>query len=401
MHLKLFLTGDRSFLLRGSRLHMSILQVIVTSSLLLWVILFFFRGGFWRADHLIENDIADLEVWPSVAIVIPARNEESSINTTLRSLTSQIYPGKFDITVVNDNSSDNTLEAITQIKDKTITVVNGTPPPKNWTGKLWALAQGIELSNKSNPLLDFYLFTDADVEHSPEILKSLVKKAERENLQLVSLMVMLNCTFFWEKLLIPAFVFFFQKLYPFHWINNPMKSTAGAAGGYMLLRRTALEDAGGIEVVSSEVIDDCAIGRMIKRKGSIWLGLTTKVKSLRMYSNLPEIWAMVIRTAFVQLNFSATKLLVTILGMIIIYLIPPFTLAWGLVVNDPYLFSLAFLCWTIMTIAYLPTQRLYKRPGWEALLLPVAALLYLLMTIDSARRYCSKRPPSWKGRIYV
>ena len=169
----------------------------------------------------------------------------------------------------------------------------------------------------------------------------------------------------------------------------------------MLIRRRALEDAGGIKAISNEIIDDCAISRMIKQQGPIWLGLTRKVKSLRRYSTLPDIWNMVVRTAFVQLKFSSLNLMVTIFGMIMIYFIPPYTLAWGLFINDFNLVILAFVCWTIMTITYLPTQRLYKRPAWEALLLPFAAVLYFLMTIDSARRYWSKRPPSWKGRKNV
>ena len=179
-----------------------------------------------------------------------------------------------------------------------------------------------------------------------------------------------------------------------------MKSTAGAEGGYMLLRRTALEDAGGIEVVSSEVIDDCAIGRMIKKRGIIWLGLTRNVKSLRSYTRLSEIWKMVTRTAFDQLNYSVTVLLVTIIGMIIIYLVPPFAVVWGLVFNNNLSLSLGVLCWVIMAIAYLPTQRLYQRPFWETLFLPVAAFLYSLMVIDSAKRHWTKRHPSWKGREY-
>lgn len=380
---------------------MIILYLVVVLSLILWLILFFFRGGFWCADQIIETEVENLETWPSVGIVIPARNEEKYITTALESLISQNYPGRFQITVVNDNSDDDTLGAIKKIKDQSITVLNGSPLPKSWTGKLWALKQGIENSNKNNPDLDYYLLTDADVKHSPETLRTLVAKAEQENLKLISLMVLLNCSYFWEKLLIPAFVFFFQKLYPFRWVNNPTKSAAGAAGGYILIRRPALESAGGVDTIASEIIDDCAIGQMIKQTGSIWLGLTKDVKSLRNYSNLSEIWAMVIRTAFVQLNYSITSLLVTISGMIIIYLIPPFTLVLGILLGEEFLISLAIICWIIMTTAYLPTHQLYKRPAWEALLLPIAAIIYSMMTIDSARRYWTKKHPSWKGRKYA
>jgi len=379
---------------------MSILYLIVLLSLILWTILLFFRGEFWRADQILETDLTDLNKWPSVAIIIPARNEEKYITTTLESLVSQKYPGNFKIIVINDNSTDNTLEVIKKVKDKSITVINGLPLPKGWTGKPWALKQGIELSNKKISSLDFYLLTDADIQHSPETLKKLITKAERENLQLVSLLAILTCSVFWEKLLIPAFAFFFQKLYPFRWVNNPENSMAGAAGGCILVRRSALESAGGIDEISTEVIDDCAIGQMIKRKGSIWLGLTKEVRSLRNYSKLSKIWAMVIRSAFVQLNYSVTNLLVTIAGMIIIYLIPPLTLAWGILMGEKLLISLAVLCWTMMTIAYLPTQRFYRRRIWEALLLPLAALLYSIMTIDSAHRYLTKRHPCWKGRKY-
>ncbi|MDC0190623.1 glycosyltransferase [Rhodospirillales bacterium] len=379
---------------------MGILQLTVILSLIIWVILIFFRGNFWLADQMVETDKRQLEIWPSIAAIIPARNEEKYIGTTLRSLMAQNYPGKMDFTVVNDNSTDNTVEVITQIKGERIVISNGSDLPEGWTGKLWALGQGINLSIKKNPSVDFYLFTDADIEHSQETLKIMVTKAERENLQLVSLMVLLNCRNFWEILLIPAFVFFFQKLYPFQWINNPKKPTAGAAGGYILVRRTALEAAGGIDAVHGEIIDDCAIGRMIKKNGSIWLGLTRSVKSLRTHTRLSEIWEMVTRTAFNQLNYSIIILLVTTIGMIVIYLIPPFAVVWGLVFNDNLSLSLGVLCWVIMAIAYLPTLRLYQRPFWESLILPVAAFLYSLMVVDSAQRHWTKRYPSWKGRKY-
>ena len=379
---------------------MGILQLIVILSLIFWLILIFFRGNFWLADQMVETDKRQLEIWPSIAAIIPARNEEKYIDTALRSLMAQNYPGKMDITVVNDNSTDNTVEVITRIKGERIGFANGSDLPEGWTGKLWALGQGINLSIKKNPSVDFYLFTDADINHSQETLKIMVTKAERENLQLVSLMVLLNCRNFWEILLIPAFVFFFQKLYPFQWINNPKRPTAGAAGGYILVRRTALEAAGGIDAVHGEIIDDCAIGRMIKKNGSIWLGLTRSVKSLRTHTRLSEIWEMVTRTAFNQLNYSVSVLLVTTIGMIVIYLIPPFAVVWGLVFNDNLSLSLGVLCWVIMAIAYLPTQRLYQRPFWETLILPVAAFLYSLMVVDSAQRHWTKRYSSWKGRKY-
>jgi len=379
---------------------MGILELTIILSLTIWVFLIFFRGNFWLADQILETDVTELETWPSIAVVIPARNEENYISATIQSLMAQKYPGKIDITVVNDNSTDNTVEEITRIKNERIVILNATDLPEGWTGKLWALRQGINLSIKKNPSVDFYLFTDADIEHSQETLKNIVTKAQRENLQLVSLMVLLNCRNFWEILLIPAFVFFFQKLYPFQWINNLNRSTAGAAGGYILVRRSALEAGGGIDAVRGEIIDDCAIGRMIKKNGSIWLGLTRSVKSLRSHNRLSEIWEMVTRTAFNQLNYSFTILFVTTVGMTIIYLVPPFAVVWGLVFNDYFFLSLGVLCWIIMAIAYLPTQRLYQRPFWEALLLPIAAFLYSLMVIDSAQRHWTKRHPSWKGRKY-
>ena len=196
---------------------MGILELTIILSLIIWVFLIFFRGNFWLADQMLEADVIQLETWPSIAVVIPARNEEKYISATLQSLMAQNYPGEIDITVVNDHSTDNTVEAITRIKDERIVISNASDLPEGWTGKLWALKQGINLSIKKNPSVDFYLFTDADIEHSQETLKIMVTKAERENLQLVSLMVLLNCRNFWENLLIPAFVFFFQKLYPFQW----------------------------------------------------------------------------------------------------------------------------------------------------------------------------------------
>jgi len=330
-----------------------------------------------------------------VTAVIPARNEAATIGRTVGSLLAQDYPGELSVIVVDDNSDDGTAEAAGS--DPRLRVIPGAPLADGWTGKLWAVSQGVR---EAGTAPDYLLLTDADIEHDPGNLKRLVYKAETDGRHLVSLMVKLRCESFWERLLIPAFVFFFQKLYPFPAVNDPNSRIAAAAGGCMLVRRETLEAAGGIDAIRSAVIDDCALARLIKKRGSIWLGLATRTRSLRAYDGLVEIWDMVARTAYVQLRHSPLALVGTLAGMAVIYLVPPLAFAVGTALRQGPLASAGMIAWLLMALAYAPTLALYGRFVAWALVLPVSAGLYTLMTLSSAMRHWRGRGAGWKGRHY-
>ena len=380
-------------------------------SLLIWFVLLFFRGQFWRLDQLIEEPAVKLNQFPSVCAVIPARNEAQLLPVTLRSLLKQNYPGAFSIVLVDDHSTDETAsiaQKVAQELDKTdqLHILSAKPLPSNWTGKLWALEQGTEYAQTLTPIPDYFLLTDADIEHEAQNLSNLVAKAKQEDLDLVSLMVQLRCESFWEKLLIPAFVFFFEKLYPFRWVNDPTKSTAAAAGGCILITREALKRIGGIEVVKNALIDDCALADAVKStgkkesKGRIWLGLSNSTRSLRPYPSLGTIWEMVARTAFTQLNYSPWLLLGTIIGMTLIYIVPPLGAIFGIITGNWGVAIAGLIGWLLMTYAYSPTVKFYRCSPLWAFCLSAIAFLYTLMTLDSALRYWQKRGGAWKGRVY-
>ena len=247
---------------------------------------------------------------------------------------------------------------------------------------------------------DYVLFTDADIEHDVASLRQLVTKAEGDRLDLVSLMVQLRCESVWERLLIPAFIFFFQLLYPFPWVNNPKKQTAAAAGGCALIRFSALQRIEGLQAIRKALIDDCALGAAVKANGPIWLGLSTTIHSLRPYPNLQSIWNMIARSAYTQLNYSPWLLIGTVLGMLLVYLVAPLGVVLGLAWGDPALALTGMAGWLLMALAYWPTLKLYGGNPLLALALPLIALLYTLMTLDSARRHWAGQGGAWKGRVY-
>lgn len=369
-------------------------------SFVIWLVLLLGRGRFWRCDQRLPETVEDLDHWPAIICVIPARDEAETIVETVTSIKGQTYPGPLTVFVVDDNSSDGTGDLA---RKAGASVIEGKPLQPGWTGKMGAVNTGLVRAFDAVPDADYVLLTDADIHHGPNSLKRLVVKAVRENRAMVSLMVLLRSTSFWEKLLIPAFVFFFQKLYPFPKVNNPDDVLAAAAGGCMLIRAETLKNAGGVEPIKGEIIDDCAMGRLIKAQakkdgvaGGIWLGLTDRVHSIRPYDGLAEIWKMVTRTAFVQLDHSPFQLLGCLLGMAIIYVVPLLAAFWG----GPLASLIGFATWALMTVAYIPTLSLYNMPVWRAFLLPVAALLYTLMTVDSARRHWQGQGGAWKGRTY-
>jgi len=385
----------------------TVLFALAALALLGWIYLLAARGAFWRAEPLRSAAPRDEASPPRrIVAVVPARDEAATISLTVTSLLCQDYGLPLVVVVVDDGSADGTAEVARRAAravpggEARLHVVAGLPLPAGWSGKVWAMHQGVRFALDAVPEATDLLFTDADIEHDLANVRSLVATAERGGRDLVSLMVRLRTNDGWARLLIPAFVFFFQKLYPFAWVNDPRRATAAAAGGCMLVRRAALERAGGIDSIRGHLIDDCALARRIKRQGPIWLGLTTDVHSLRPYQGLGDIWRMVARTAFEQLHHSAWLVLAAVLGMGILYLAPPFCLAAGLLQADVKVATLGGLAWLLMAIAYRPTLALYGEPAWRTVTLPLAGLLYALMTVDSLRRAGRGQGGGWKGRAY-
>jgi hopene-associated glycosyltransferase HpnB len=368
--------------------------------LLIWVVLFFAWGGFWRAwefdsDH---GQFLAPPQWPHVVAVIPARNEAGSIETVVQSLALQDYAGEFVVVVVDDHSDDGTAAIARRAAEQAdaasrVRVVAAPELASGWTGKLWALDTGVAESSTFTP--DFFWFTDADVVHAPDTLRHLISRAQADSLDLTSLMVLLRAETSAERLLIPPFLYFFLMLYPPRWIAQSGSKTAGAAGGCMLLRRTALERVGGIAAIRGEVIDDCALARAVKKSGGkIWMGLTRAGHSLRWYQTFSEIRDMIARTAFTQLHYSVFQLLGTLLGMTLTFVLPV-ALTFS---PDLHVWPFALLAWCLMTASFLPTVAFYRlRPIW-GLLLPLAALFYTYATLLSAVRYWLGRGGQWKGR---
>jgi hopene-associated glycosyltransferase HpnB len=375
-------------------------------SLAIWLFLLLFWGDFWRADRRIEDNSLELETYPTVRAIVPARDEAEVISTSLTSLLNRDYAGKFAVVLVDDNSSDRTVEVAkataTELNDsESLEIISGKPLADGWKGKLWAMHQGIEFARTQNPPPDYFLLTDADIQHARHNLTQLVTKAETENLDLVSLMVLLRCQSFWEKLLIPAFVFFFQKLYPFSWVNDSKKSMAAAAGGCILISSEALGAIGGIATIKDALIDDCTLAQAVKSQGyNIWLGLSETTVSLRGYNSLKVIWDTIARTAYTQLNYSFLLLIGTVIGMSLVYLVAPVGLLLGILLKSGWIVSISSFTWLLMVWAYLPTLRLYNLSAIWAINLPAIAFLYTLMTIDSAVKYYQGQGGSWKGRTY-
>jgi|SRR5579871_1469160 len=363
--------------------------------LAIWLYLLLGRGFYWLARERDDNDdlALPLEHWPSVVAVVPARNEAEVIAQSLRSLLHQDYPGPFRIILVDDESDDGTAAIARGLDDQSrLTIISGTKPPALWTGKLWANAQGTAYAAKSEP--DYLWLTDADIAHAPDNLRRLVTRAEKQGLVLVSLMAKLRCESFAERALIPAFVYFFRMLYPFRWVNEPRGKTAAAAGGCMLIRRKALETAGGISAIRSEIIDDCALGRLMKLHGPIWLGLTTRAVSLRPYPRVDDIRRMIARSAYAELDYSPLLLGSTLAGLVLTFLVPPLWTAIGSGASR----IAAMAAWMLMTLSFLPMLRFYGRSRLWGVALPLAGLAYAAFTFDSALQCWRGRGGTWKGR---
>ena len=378
-------------------------DLIASMVLAIWLYLLVARGGFWQAAEREEGGPAgnspDSQRWPSISAVIPARDEAECIGETVASLLRQDYPGAFDVIVVDDQSRDGTAQ-IAQKAAETIgaghrlTVLPGHSLPGGWTGKLWAQHQGVEFANAKPEPPDLVLLTDADIVYAPEVLTSLVGRAQAGGYGLTSLMVKLRCKSFAERLFIPAFIFFFQMLYPFAWANNPRRSTAAAAGGCMLVRREVLNNAGGMASIRTALIDDCALAKSLKAHGPIWIGLTDRVHSIRAYPSIGDIRSMVSRTAYAQLRYSPLLLAGTVLGLAITYLAP---VALTLFASGLAQF-LGLFTWLLMAFTFRPTLRFYGLSRLWGLALPAIAAIYMAFTLDSAYQHARGRGGMWKGR---
>ena len=384
---------------------MDTLLVIALTSLAAWCVLLFGRNGFWRADQR-PGTPSPLPHWPTVAIIIPARNEKDSIGDVVHAHLKTHYCGARRLYVVDDGSEDDTAaiarRAMAQA-DFPATVLDAPPLEAGWSGKLAAIAAGIAQA-ESDETPDYFLLTDADILHSPGTLSTLVSQAVTGQLSLVSLMAQLDARGFWGELLIPAFVYFFQKLYPFPGVNNPKSPIAAAAGGCMLVEAKALKEAGGIGEIRSALIDDCALAALLKtrrRRRRIWLGLAqTQVVSLRDNRSLSSIWDMVARTAYAELEFSPVKLIGAVTGMLLVYITPVATALIGLMEGHGLLTIISLATLGGMFISYGPTLRLYEQSTKRAIALPLVAIFYTLMTLSSAWRHWHGKGGQWKGRTY-
>ena len=392
-------------------------------SLAIWLYLVALRGGFWRADRRLDEDLAAPPAWPAVVVLVPARDEAEVIGRAVAALLAQDYPGRFRIVLVDDHSRDGTAEvarhaAGAAVAAERLSVVAARALPVGWSGKLWALREGLaeaeaaQLAGLDEAETAYLWLSDADIEPEPDTLRRLVAKAEDQRLNLVSLMVALSCRGFWEHLLIPPFIYFFQMLYPFAWVNDPRKGTAAAAGGCVLLRRDALARTGGFEAIRGELIDDCALARRIKdlppteTEGAggggargVWLGLTTTSRSIRPYRGLGEIRRMVARNAYTQLRHSPLLLLGTLIGLALTFLAPPLVGLSAELHGDKVAAILGFSAWSLMALSAVPTYRLYRQPVWLAAFLPLAAAFYAAMTLESALRHWRGAGGGWKGRV--
>jgi hopene-associated glycosyltransferase HpnB len=367
--------------------------------LAIWLYLLAGRGGFWLGLQRDDEVPTAPKSWPAVAAVIPARDEAESVGKTIASLLRQDYPGDFTVILVDDQSRDATSDvaraaaAALGAADR-LTVLPGRAPPTGWTGKLWAQYQGIELAGSASYQPVCLLLTDADIVYAPDALTRLVARAQSGGYALTSLMAKLRCESFAERMFVPAFIFFFQMLYPFAWANDPRRSTAAAAGGCMLVRREVLREAGGMAAIRGALIDDCALAKTLKAHAPIWIGLTERVHSIRAYPAVADIRRMVARTAYAQLNYSPLLLAGTVFGLAITYIAP---VAFALFASGVAQ-VLGILAWAAMAIAFQPTLRFYRvSPAW-GVALPVIAATYMAFTIDSAYQHARGRGGMWKGR---
>ena len=374
-------------------------ELIASMVLAIWLYLLSGRGAFWLARERDDGSAAGKGFWPAIAAIIPARDEAECVGATVASLLRQDYPGEFTVILVDDQSRDATAQVARDAAaalgaGMRLNVLAGRALPSGWTGKLWAQQQGVEAAEVASPPPAYLLFTDADIVYGPDALKGLVARAQSGGYVLTSLMVKLRCVTLAERIFIPAFVFFFQMLYPFAWANDPRRATAAAAGGCMLVRREVLREAGGMAAIRSALIDDCALAKKLKASGPIWIGLTERVSSIRAYPALEDIRRMVSRTAYAQLNYSPLLLAGTVLGLTITYVAPVLLTAFA----GGTARLLGIVAWLAMALAFQPTLRFYRVSMLWGLALPAIAAIYMAFTLDSAYQHARGRGGMWKGR---
>ncbi|WP_106981787.1 glycosyltransferase [Streptomyces sp. NRRL S-31] len=376
---------------------------ITVVSLAAWCWLLLGQGFFWRTDVRLPRR-REPEEWPSVCVVVPARDEAAVLPASLPSLLAQDYPGRAEVFLVDDGSTDGTGELARELARRhgglPLTVDSPGEPPAGWTGKLWAVRYGIGLARARGP--EYLLLTDADIAHAPDSLRELVAAARTGGFDVVSQMARLRVASLWERLVVPAFVYFFAQLYPFRRIGRRGSRTAAAAGGCVLLRADTAERARVPEAIRHAVIDDVALARAVKAAGGrVWLGLADRVDSVRPYPRLHDLWRMVSRSAYAQLRHQPLLLLGTVAGLALVYLVPPAAVVVGAAGGGTAIALVGASAWAVMAGTYLPMLRYYRQPLWLAPLLPFTAFLYLLMTVDSAVQHYRGRGAAWKGRTYA
>jgi hopene-associated glycosyltransferase HpnB len=375
-------------------------DIIAVAVLGCWLYLIAARGGFWLSSVRDDGRRLLRAPWPAVMAVVPARNEADCVAESIGSLLDQDYPGTFSVILVDDQSSDGTsgialrAASLRNASDR-LTIVYGQPLPAGWMGKTWAQQQGLALALSQSPPPSYVLLTDADIVHAPDTLTWLVAQAQAKGSVLTSLMAKLHCTSFAERLLIPAFIFFFQMLYPFRWVNSLRRTTAAAAGGCMLARCDALASAGGVAAIRDAVIDDCALAEKLKARGPIWLGLTERSRSIRNYPRLGDIRQMVVRSAYAQLQYSPILLAVTVIGLSLVYVSPVLFALFGSGLAE----VMGIASWALMAISFMPTLRFYRMPLLWGVALPAIGFIYLVFTIDSAFQHARRGGGMWKGRV--
>ncbi|WP_199832410.1 glycosyltransferase [Streptomyces pactum] len=382
---------------------MTVVTFVSALSLASWLWLLLARGFFWRTDVGLPAR-EEPGAWPSVCVVVPARDEAAVLPGSLPSLLAQDYPGRAEVFLIDDGSTDGTgglaCELARRQEGLPLTVASPGEPPDGWTGKLWAVRHGIDLARAHEP--EYLLLTDADIAHAPDSLRRLVAAARTGGFDVVSQMARLRVESVWERLVVPAFVYFFAQLYPFRWIGSRDTRTAAAAGGCVLLRAETAERARIPEAIRHAVIDDVALARAVKGGGGrVWLGLADRVDSVRPYPRLHDLWRMVARSAYAQLRHNPLVLAATVVGLALVYLVPPVSVVVGAATGSAAAAVLGGGAWLVMAGTYVPMLRYYRQPLWLAPLLPFTAFLYLLMTVDSAVRHYRGRGAAWKGRTYA
>ncbi|WDV49705.1 glycosyltransferase [Streptomyces coeruleorubidus] len=387
----------------GQTARVSAVVWTAAGSLLAWLWLLLCQGFFWRTDVRLPPR-RDPDAWPSVCVVVPARDEAAVLPAALPSLLRQDYPGRAEVFLVDDVSADGTGDLARELARRhgglPLTVGSPGEPPAGWTGKLWAVRHGIGLARARGP--EYLLLTDADIAHAPDSLRELVAAAGAGGFDVVSQMARLRVESTWERFVVPAFVYFFAQLYPFRRIGREGTRTVAAAGGCVLLRTEAAERARIPDAIRHAVIDDVALARAVKRSGGrVWLGLADRVDSVRPYPRLGDLWRMVSRSAYAQLRHNPLLLAGTVAGLALVYLVPPVAVVVGLVAGNTAAAVAGGVAWLVMTGTYVPMLRYYRQPLWLAPLLPFTAFLYLLMTVDSAVQHYRGRGAAWKGRTYA